>query len=32
LREQRIELVELRLRGAVLRKSSGAFYLADARV
>ena len=32
LREQRIELVEFRLRGVVVRKSSGALYLADGRI
>ena len=32
LREQRVELVELRLRGVVVRKSSGAFHLADDRI
>jgi hypothetical protein len=32
LREQRIELIELRLRSIVVRKSSGALYLSDGRI
>ena len=32
LRQQRIELVELRLRGVVVRKSGGAFHLTDDRI
>jgi hypothetical protein len=32
LREQCIELVEFRSRGIVVRKSSGALYLADGRI
>ena len=32
LRQQRIELVEFRLRGVVVRKSGGALHLADDRI